>query len=217
MQRPIRRVAATLVTLLAATTMASPAEAATDPSGTSSAELARAHTGSAGGPQADSGSASAARVAASQRFAADSGDECRYGYTEGELVWITAPPSSQVWITGIVADRPLPADPGGFCRDDLRYSSASFTAYAGEVQVARVEQRVNNGTQQLDLVLDAGTAPRPVDLVIVQVCRVSLLAPNPQPEYCGLPQKYVPGLSIESGSADHGASGGSGMVTIPSR
>ncbi|WBB98038.1 hypothetical protein O7553_03525 [Solwaraspora sp. WMMA2059] len=67
-----------------------------------------------------------------QRFSVPSGDNCTYGYTLGHLEWRSAPPTSAVRVTGMLADRPFPNNPGAVCRDDSRYTIASYTAYAGE-------------------------------------------------------------------------------------
>jgi hypothetical protein len=126
-----------------------------------------------------------------QPFSADSGDSCPYGVTAGALTWsygTTSPlPLRGVSVTGRLADRPLPADPGRFCIDDGYRSTALFVAYAGRVEVDRQSVAVDNNVVAFDLRLALAGA-NTVDRVVVQVCRdpVRTLPPS----YCGKPVEY---------------------------
>jgi hypothetical protein len=125
-----------------------------------------------------------------QRFAADSGDSCRYGFTEGFLYWVDnhLPDESAVRISGAVTDRPTPADPGTACRDDRRYTAVTFRAFTGDVVVDQEIHRVNNGTGSVNFALE-GRPGVPIDRVTITVCR-ELLAWTPTARYCGRTQTY---------------------------
>lgn len=124
----------------------------------------------------------------SQPFAADSGDSCRYGFTEGTLTWRFGPsttplPLAGVLVKGRLADRPLPVDPGVPCVDDGLFSIATFVAFFGTVEVDRDARRVNNGVVSFEFPLgDAATVSR-INRVVIQVCRHRLT--STQPAYCG--------------------------------
>ncbi|MBE1488688.1 hypothetical protein [Plantactinospora soyae] len=147
---------------------------------------------------ADTGNPAAGGTAAVQSFAADSGDNCKYGYTEGRLEFrpVTAPPSQGVVVVGgTLTDRPVPFDPGVPCRDDSRYSSATFSAYSRDVLVAEQAYRVDNDVTKFEFRLQAGLVPGAIDRVVVQVCRTTLgnnPIPTPGPTYCGTAQTYLP-------------------------
>ncbi|WBB80909.1 hypothetical protein O7606_05860 [Micromonospora sp. WMMD882] len=128
-----------------------------------------------------------------QRFSVPSGDTCTYGYTEGTLEWRSATPTSAVRVTGVVADRPIPNDPGSVCREDGRYTIATYVAYAGDRRVDEEARRVDNGMARVDLVLDAGTLPVGIDKVVIQVCRTAPLSPDPAP-VCGRAHTFTPSV-----------------------
>jgi hypothetical protein len=131
--------------------------------------------------------AAAQPPAVEQRFAADSGDNCRYGSTEGILVW-EAP---VVGVAGTVSDRPLPADPGPFCPDDGFHTIAHFQAFTGNLLVDSESPRVNNDRLEIRFVLEPTLAPvTRIDRVVVTVCREPLNRPGIG--YCGKPQTYPP-------------------------
>lgn len=124
-----------------------------------------------------------------QRFAADSGDNCRYGYTEGVLSWraVHAPQPVAVDVSGKLVDRPAPAEPI-LCPDDRYYSIANFTASASGVVVDRHSERADNGVVQFGFVLGNSSAIARIDTVTVQVCRLGILGPG----YCGRAQTFHP-------------------------
>jgi len=129
-----------------------------------------------------------------QPFRADSGDACTYGYTQGSLAFGSSntPWPSRVDLWGTVADRPLPADPGMPCADDGYFTVASYTAFAGDVVIERETRLADNGVVSFRITLgDNSSSTRPIDLVVIQVCRYPQLSPMPT-FYCGYPRKYVP-------------------------
>jgi hypothetical protein len=117
-------------------------------------------------------------------FAADSGDRCRMGAASGRLGWHTDG-RLLVEVSGVVVDRPLPASSDTVCSDDGRYTVATFTASINGVVVDTGTVRADNGRQEVALSLSGS---RVIDLVVVEVCRVSRL-PGP-PTVCGTPQRY---------------------------
>ncbi len=122
-----------------------------------------------------------------QPFAADSGDVCPMGFTKGTIAWQVGPANvgRVVDLKGIVADRPLPADPSGACGEDARFTTATFTAYARGSAVDSESQQADNGQRAFSASL---TSAAGIDLLVVQVCRHSRL-PGP-PDTCGKPQVY---------------------------
>ena len=141
----------------------------------------------------------AEEIVVGQPFSADSGDTCLYGSTRGELAWdATLLPTtvSAVAVKAVVVDRPTVDDPGIACPDDRRYTVATFTASGGKTVVDNEAVRVDNGRVEVAFILaDPGTKALPIDLVVVQVCRVSpLIVTDPTGallyDYCGKPQEY---------------------------
>lgn len=120
-----------------------------------------------------------------QRFSVPSGDNCTYGYTEGQIEWSSLAPAYSVTLTGVIADRPIPTDPILVCRDDGRYTIAKYLAYAGDRLVDETARRVDNGMARFQFTLGGSTAVPAIDRVTIQVCRVSLITPSPSPDYCG--------------------------------
>jgi hypothetical protein len=124
-------------------------------------------------------------------FAADSGDNCRSGFTNGDLGWHVGrgPMAAHaVDVSGVVGDRPLPNDPTGACRDP-RFTSATFTAYNQNGTVARQRVTVDNGQIDIRFRLGGNAGETVVDRVVVQVCRHA----HPWttvPDYCGRPVEY---------------------------
>lgn len=138
-------------------------------------------------------------VPPAQPFYADSGDDCLYGYTKGEMTIDPLPPTvASLSVSAIVVDRPLPADPGKPCVDDYRYTAALFTAYSDGTTVDSEMLQVDNGQLEATFTLgDVSWKDTPIDLVAVQVCRVSpgiimdeaSIIPLLY-DYCGQPQEY---------------------------
>jgi hypothetical protein len=130
-------------------------------------------------------------------FAADSGDACKYGVTKGVFVWTSGPldpiarPGRIVKASGVLVDEPKQPDPKA-CPGDFRYTIGIYTAYGRTTELGREKFAVDNGELQLRFVFDATKAAEPVDVIVVQVCRISLL-PGPF-DYCGEPQKFRPGF-----------------------
>jgi hypothetical protein len=128
-----------------------------------------------------------------QQFRADSGDACRYGFTDGTLTWVfgvNSPlPLQRVEVTGTVADRPLPFEPT-ICRDDGYQSTVSFVAYAGEVEIDRQTRTANNGALRFRFVLGVNAPRTGLSRVVVQVCRDPIL--TLPPSYCGKAVTYLP-------------------------
>jgi hypothetical protein len=131
--------------------------------------------------------AAAQAATITQSFHADSGDVCRYGFTDGTLGWrfgTTSPlPVIGVDVNGKLTDRPLPADPSTACRDDHYYSTATFTAYAGSVAVDRQTRNADNGAVTFQFTLGSSSSTTHIDRVVIQVCRspINTLPPS----YCG--------------------------------
>jgi hypothetical protein len=135
-----------------------------------------------------------------QPFAADSGDACPRGQTKGLLGWHLRPLGGgpiAVDVTGILLDRPLSGDVSiPECADDGRFSTVTFTAFAGATVVDTESARVDNGTVRLGFRLAAEVRAIPIDQVVVQVCRVNL---DPAPfEYCGPKQQYRAPIAVSS-------------------
>ena len=129
--------------------------------------------------------------AVTQQFHAVSGDNCRYGQTDGTLDWWTSG-TGAVGVTGVLIDRPIATDPIAICPDDRRYSFATFTAYAGRIEVDTDQRRVDNSRLEFRFALGENATTTRIDRVVVQVCRGSLVSPTPAPIYCGPAQSYTP-------------------------
>jgi hypothetical protein len=130
-------------------------------------------------------------AAITQPFKADSGDNCRYGFTDGTLTWffgINSPlPLQRIEVAGTVSDRPLPVEPT-ICRDDGYQSTVSFVAYAGAIEIDRQSRTANNGTVRFAFVLGANAPRTGINRVVVQVCRDPIF--TLPPSYCGRPVSY---------------------------
>lgn len=124
-----------------------------------------------------------------QAFHANSGDNCRYGQTDGDLAWWSTSLTG-VDVTGVVVDRPAVTDPGPACPDDRRYTVATFAGYANGVLVDSDRRQVDNGRLEFRFVLGNSTSTARINRVVVQVCRASLT--STVPAYCGPAQSYSP-------------------------
>jgi hypothetical protein len=128
-----------------------------------------------------------------QSFHADSGDTCRYGTTDGTLGWqfgTTSPlPVTGVEVKGKVTDRPLPTDPSTACPDDGYYSSATFIAYSGSVEVDRQTRAADNAVVTFTFTL-GNSASTSISKVVIQVCRNPVI--TLPPSYCGKAVTYLP-------------------------
>ncbi|HEX6467765.1 MAG TPA: hypothetical protein VF069_01620 [Streptosporangiaceae bacterium] len=126
-------------------------------------------------------------------FAADSGDACRYGSTEGTLTWqyglFSSPlPLTAVDVRGTVTDHPLTGDTSFACRDDGFFSRATFTAYSGTAIVAEREAKADNAVVGFEFTLAPAKAAGQITRVVVQVCRDPLV--TLPPSYCGKAVAY---------------------------
>jgi hypothetical protein len=134
-----------------------------------------------------------ADVSVAQAFAATSGDNCRYGTTDGNLTWRFVAPSHAVGVAvrGRLADKPVPGDPiPVLCPDDHRFSVATFVLYAGNVVVDRNAVRADNGVVNFDFFLGNNSTVSRVDRLVIQVCRNPLT--TLPPVYCGPAVSYGP-------------------------
>ncbi|WP_204011944.1 hypothetical protein [Virgisporangium aurantiacum] len=148
-------------------------------------------------PVSASTAAAAQDTVVQQPFAADSGDACPHGRTKGLLGWHLPPLGGGpvvADVTGILVDQPVSGDVSTpECADDFRFSTVTFTAIAGARVVDTESARVDNGTVRFAFRLAAVTAT-PIDLVVVQVCRVNL---DPAPfTFCGPKQQYRAPIAI---------------------
>jgi hypothetical protein len=116
-------------------------------------------------------------------FYADSGDACRYGFTEG----VFEARLSAVHLKGTLTDRPVPAEPF-LCRDDGFFTIGTYSAYLGTRLVDQQVRRVDNGVLRFELALGPDANVSRIDRLVIQVCR-SPLNTLP-PSYCGRPVEY---------------------------
>jgi hypothetical protein len=139
-------------------------------------------------------SSAAAHANAVFPFRADAGDNCRYGTTQGSLIWrySTTNPIRPIAldIRGTLVDHPLPDEWGFLCRDDRYYSVATFVAYLNNGTTARAEVRADNAVVTVSLTLGPNSTTSGVSRAVVQVCRSPLFGTGPS--YCGAPQHYAP-------------------------
>ncbi|MEV4898918.1 hypothetical protein AB0K48_57305 [Nonomuraea sp. NPDC055795] len=126
-----------------------------------------------------------AAPAATVPYAADSGDSCKRGFTEGTLEWVTGPViRPTVKVAGTLSDeREL-----SICAPDDMYSRASFSAYHGADKVAGGQVKADNATVPVALTLADASGVRSIDRIVVQVCRYSNSPVGIS--YCGPAQEY---------------------------
>ena len=98
-------------------------------------------------------------------------------------------PLQRVEVAGTLSDRPLPVEPT-ICRDDGYQSTATFVAYAGEIEVDRQTRTVNNNTLRFRFVLGANAPRTGWNRIVVQVCRDPIY--TLPPSYCGKAVTYLP-------------------------
>lgn len=149
-------------------------------------------------PVSASAGAAAQDTVVEQRFAADSGDACPRGRTQGVLGWHLPPLGGGpvvADVTGILLDQPVSGDVSiPECADDFRFSMVTFTAIAGAKVVDTESARVDNGTARFAFRLAAEVTAIPIDMVVVQVCRVNL---DPAPfTFCGPKQQYRAPIAV---------------------
>jgi hypothetical protein len=125
-------------------------------------------------------------------FRADSGDNCRYGSTQGSLIWryssTTPIRAIAVDVRGTLVDHPLPNEVFP-CRDDGYYSVATFVGYLSD-GIVRREARADNQLVSLSFTLGSSSTTASISRLVVQVCRSPRFGTGPS--YCGIPQHYAP-------------------------
>jgi hypothetical protein len=136
------------------------------------------------------------------KFHADSGDACAtpvgssgvpYGQTDGSIAWQgRGGPGGYTWgqLTGSLTDRPVPWAAID-CRDDGRYSTATFIGWSGPSEVAVQQVKADNTTVSFAFALGGPTttgAVQSIDRITIQVCR-SFYPPGPY-IYCGKQVSY---------------------------
>jgi hypothetical protein len=142
-----------------------------------------------GSSTASAQASTAPNTVVEQRFAADSGDTCKYGFTKGSLLWTLGPwvAPSTVGVEGVLGDRPLPGEPT-VCRDDRRFSVVTVTAFAGNVVVDQRLVRADNQAVDYQFRLVNDTSLAPIDRVVLGVCRHPIEVGIPG--YCGKRQEF---------------------------
>ncbi|MBB5081656.1 hypothetical protein [Nonomuraea endophytica] len=126
-----------------------------------------------------------ATTAATVPYAADSGDSCKRGSTEGSLEWVTGPViKPTVKVTGTLSDE----REFSTCAPDALYSRASFSAYHGSDKVAGGQVKADDATVPVALTLADASGVRTIDRVVVQVCRYSNSPVGIS--YCGPAKEY---------------------------
>ncbi|GAA3568187.1 hypothetical protein GCM10022419_056300 [Nonomuraea rosea] len=124
-------------------------------------------------------------AAAGVPFAADSGDQCRRGVTEGTLERVQGPVIRPiVQVEGALADDGVISP----CAPDGMYSQATFAGYNGGTLVDRESVKVDDGKIALSFGLSDPAGVTKIDAVIVQVCRFSSSPIGIS--YCGKQQSY---------------------------
>jgi hypothetical protein len=125
----------------------------------------------------------AARQAVS--FAADSGDSCRRGFTEGSLERYAGPViRPTVLVEGLVSDEGVPT----VCFPDNKHSTATFDGYDDTGLVATETVKADNEQVKLAFKLSDSTGVRTITRVVVQVCRHTNAPIGTS--YCGKAQEY---------------------------
>jgi hypothetical protein len=117
------------------------------------------------------------------RFSANSGDRCGYGFTFGHMTWSSTVPV--VGVQGSVVDNPV--DRTFPCPDDGRISVAQFVAFGPNGAVDRQAARADNGQTDFGFRLGSNTSTTRITHVTVQVCRFSS---STVPDYCGETKTY---------------------------
>lgn len=117
-----------------------------------------------------------ADVVVKQEFEVDSGDTC--GVTKGVFAWYVTP---KIDVTGVLHDTP--------CKNDGRFSEATFTAYAGGRAVDKEVIKADDGPTDFVFQLDNSVSLAAIERVTVRVCRdrdsVGI------PGYCGPTQEFL--------------------------
>ncbi|MEV4176268.1 hypothetical protein [Nonomuraea sp. NPDC049709] len=127
--------------------------------------------------------AMAAQTAVS--FAADSGDSCRRGVTEGTIERYDGPVVRPlVNVEGSLYDEARPT----VCFPDNMHSTATFRGYRGTELVDSETYKADNEQVKLSFGLSDPTGVRSIDRVVVQVCRFSNSPIGIS--YCGAAQEY---------------------------
>ncbi|MEV4799653.1 hypothetical protein AB0K18_06515 [Nonomuraea sp. NPDC049421] len=118
-------------------------------------------------------------------FAADSGDSCLRGSTEGTIQRYDGPViRPRVDVEGVLTDEGGPS----ICSPDDRYSTATFSGFRGSELVDSETYKVDNDQIKFSFSLSDTLGVRTIDRVVVQVCRHS--DPPIGISYCGKAQEY---------------------------
>ncbi|MEO3797453.1 hypothetical protein ABGB14_45245 [Nonomuraea sp. B10E15] len=126
-----------------------------------------------------------AAAQATVEFSADSGDQCRYGVTEGTLEWVEGPViRPTVRVKGTVSD----SAGSSICAPDEMHSRATYTAYNGATVVDSGEAKADDETAEVSIGLSDPTGVTSIDRVVVQVCRYSNSPFGTS--YCGRAAEY---------------------------
>ena len=118
-------------------------------------------------------------------FAADSGDSCLRGSTEGTIQRYEGPEiRPRIDIEGVLRDEAGPT----VCLPDDLHSRATFSGYQGDELIDTETFEANDGEVELSFSLSDSTSVRSIDRVVVRVCRHSNTPFGIS--YCGTVQEY---------------------------
>jgi hypothetical protein len=118
-------------------------------------------------------------------FAADSGDACLRGSTEGTIQRYDGPViRPRIDIEGALLDEAKPS----VCNPDDMHSTATFSGYYGSELVDTETYKADDETVKFAFSLSDSAGVRTIDRVVVQVCRFSNTPFGTS--YCGKAQEY---------------------------
>ncbi|MFI6502955.1 hypothetical protein [Nonomuraea typhae] len=118
-------------------------------------------------------------------FAADSGDSCQRGRTQGSLEWVEGPVvRPTVKVAGTLTDD----GPASTCAPDGMHSRVSFIAFNGSAIVDSEQAKADDASVAFTLILQDQNGVRAIDRVVVQICRYSNSPIGIS--YCGPAKEY---------------------------